>query len=148
MLLKLALICVVLLFALAVSGIALGPRKRGGDILYGATLVVTAVGAVSAASFLLFDIGVRQSQVLPLGLPWLGAHFKLDSLSAFFLSVVNFGAAMASLFAIGYGRHEHSPERVLPFYAAFLGAMNLVVLADDAFAFLLSWELMSLLSWG
>ena len=31
---------------------------------------------------------------------------------------------------------------------AFLGAMNLVVLADDAFVFLLSWEFMSLVSWG
>jgi hypothetical protein len=26
---------------------------------------------------------------LPLGLPWLGAHFQMDALSAFFLLVVN-----------------------------------------------------------
>jgi formate hydrogenlyase subunit 3/multisubunit Na+/H+ antiporter MnhD subunit len=37
---------------------------------------------------------------------------------------------------------------VLPFYPAFLAAMNLVVLADDAFSFLLSWEFMSLTSWA
>ena len=37
---------------------------------------------------------------------------------------------------------------MLPFYPAFLGAMNLVVLADDAFVFLLSWEFMSLVSWA
>src|SRR5262249_51598738 len=30
----------------------------------------------------------------------------------------------------------------------FLAAMNLVVMADDAFVFLLSWELMSLVSWA
>jgi hydrogenase-4 component B len=148
MLLKLTLICVVLLFALAALGMVLGRLKRGSEILYGATLVVTALAAINAAYFLLFDVGVRQLQVLPLGLPWLGAHFKLDSLSALFLVVINFGAAIASLFATGYGRHEHAPERVLPFYPAFLGAMNLVVLADDAFAFLVSWELMSLVSWG
>ena len=53
--------------------------------------------------------------------------------SAFFLAVVNLGAAAASLFALGYGRHEHAPQRVLPFYPAFLAGMNLVVLADDAF---------------
>lgn len=142
MLLKLVLICVVLLFALGVLGVAFGRSKRGNDILYCATLIVTLLGAIGAVYFLLFETGVRQ------GLPWLGAHFKLDSLSAFFLGIINFGAAMASLFAIGYGRHEHSPQCVLPFYPAFIAAMNLVVLADDAFAFLVSWELMSLVSWG
>ena len=85
---------------------------------------------------------------LPLGLPWLGAHFQMDALSAFFLIVVNLGAAVASLFALGYGRHEDAPYRVLPFYPAFLAGMNLVVLADDAFTFLTSWEFMSLSSWA
>ena len=85
---------------------------------------------------------------LPLGLPWLGAHFRIDALAAFFLVVVNLGGAAASLFALGYGRHEHSPQRVLPFYPAYLAAMNLVVMADDAFSFLVSWEFMSLTSWA
>ncbi len=56
--------------------------------------------------------------------------------------------AAASLFALGYGRHEQAPQRVLPFYPAFLAGMNLVVLADDAFTFLVSWEFMSLSSWA
>src|SRR5207248_3577789 len=54
----------------------------------------------------------------------------------------------ASLYALGYGRHEHAPHRVLPFFPVFLAGMNLVVLADDAFTFLLSWEFMSLSSWA
>jgi formate hydrogenlyase subunit 3/multisubunit Na+/H+ antiporter MnhD subunit len=66
----------------------------------------------------------------------------------FFLIVVNLGAAAASLFAIGYGTHESARMRVLPFYPAFLGAMNLVCLADDAFSFLITWEFMSLTSWA
>ena len=41
-----------------------------------------------------------------------------------------------------------SPRRVLPFFPAFLAGMNLVLLADDAYAFLLSWEFMSLASWA
>jgi formate hydrogenlyase subunit 3/multisubunit Na+/H+ antiporter MnhD subunit len=85
---------------------------------------------------------------LPLGLPWQGAHFRLDALSAFFAFVTGLGGAVASLFALGYGRHEQSPQRVLPFYPLFLAGMNLVVLADDAFTFLLSWEFMSLSSWA
>src|SRR5262249_17804886 len=48
----------------------------------------------------------------------------------------------------GYGRHEIAPQRVLPFFPAFLAGMNLVVLANDAFSFLLAWEFMSLMSWA
>src|SRR5207249_10748393 len=68
--------------------------------------------------------------------------------SAFFLVVIDLGGAAASLFAIGYGRHEQTPLRVLPFYPAFLAGMNVVVLADDAFSFLVAWEFMSLTSWA
>ena len=53
----------------------------------------------------------------------------------------------SSLYALGYGRHENEPQRVLPFYAAFLAGMNLVILAADAFSFLVAWEVMSLASW-
>ena len=83
-----------------------------------------------------------------LGLPWLGSHFRVDPLSAFFLALINLGGATASLYAVGYGQHEEAPGRVLPFYPAFLAGMNLVLLADDAFTFLLSWEVMSLASWA
>jgi formate hydrogenlyase subunit 3/multisubunit Na+/H+ antiporter MnhD subunit len=88
------------------------------------------------------------SATLPIGLPWAGSHYRIDALGAFFLVVVNLGAAAASLFAFGYARHERAPERVLPFYPAFLAGMNLVVLADDAFTYLVSWEFMSLTSWA
>ena len=37
---------------------------------------------------------------------------------------------------------------MLPFYPLFLAGMNLVVLADDAFTFLFTWEFMSLSSWA
>ncbi len=86
--------------------------------------------------------------ILPLGLPWQGAHFRLDALAAFFLAVVNLSGAAASLYGLGAGRHEPAPLRVLPFFPAFLAGMNLVVLAADAFTFLLSWEFMSLASWA
>ena len=52
-------------------------------------------------------------------------------------------AAAASLYGLGYGRTS-APERVLPFFPAFLAGMNLVLLADDAYTFLVSWEFMSL----
>lgn len=88
------------------------------------------------------------SLTLPLGLPWIGAHFQFDALAAFFLVILGVGGAVVSFYGIGYGRHEHNPVRVLAFYPSFLGAMTLVLLASDAFSFLLSWEVMSLLSWA
>src|SRR6478672_6714784 len=116
--------------------------------IYGACFVVCLIVLVVALTQLLSAGSTASSLRLPLGLPWIGAHFRIDALAAFFLAVVNLGGASASLFAIGYGKHEQAPGRVLPFYAAFLAGMNLVVLADDAFTFLVSWEFMSLSSWA
>jgi len=75
-------------------------------------------------------------------------HFRGDALATFFLIVVNLGGTGASFYALGYGKHEDAPHRVLPFYPLFLAGMTLVVLADDAFTFLLCWEVMSLTSWA
>src|SRR5262249_23058097 len=52
------------------------------------------------------------------------------------------------LYSIGYTRKETEPARVLPFYSLFLLGMNLVLVADDAFSFLIAWEFMSLSSWA
>src|SRR5256886_15819180 len=117
-------------------------------VIYGACVIICLVVLVVALTQLLSAGSTASSLRLPLGLPWIGAHFRIDALAAFFLAVVNLGGASASLFAIGYGKHEKAPGRVLPFYAAFLAGMNLVVLADDAFTFLVAWEFMSLSSWA
>lgn len=143
-----ALWSVAALLALAPAGIPLSTHPRGSIILYGGCLIATSTLCVTALSGLLNSPQPAPSAILPIGLPWLGAHFRLDALSAFFLVVVNLGGIAASLFALGYGRHEDSPGRVLPFYPAYLAAMNVVVLANDAFSFLVAWEFMSLTSWA
>ncbi len=141
-----ALYGVAALLALAPIAVALAASARASNVIYVASLLVTlALGVIGLMS--LFERTVSIA-TLPLGLPWLGAHFRIDALAAFFVIIVNLGGAAASLFAIGYGSHEESPQRVLPFYPTYLAAMNLVVLADDAFSFLVSWEFMSLSSWA
>jgi hydrogenase-4 component B len=139
------LICVAALLGLSVLAVALARARFATPLVYGACLLISLAGSANAIHGLTAE---PVSIVLPLGLPWLGAHFRTDALAAFFLAVIDFGAAAASLYAIGYGRHEHEPARVLPFFPAFLAAMNLVVLAADAFSFLLTWEFMSLTSWA
>ena len=135
------------LLVLAVAGIPLARRSVGTILLYAGTLVLSLLLLGGAAIHLIRDVAPIAT-VLPLGLPWIGAHFRVDALSAFFLAVINLGGAAASLYGMGHGAHEREPQRVLPFFPAFLAGMNLVLLADDAFTFLLSWELMSLASWA
>ena len=140
------LLVVGALHSVAALAVILARSPRATPVVYLASGAASAAGFVVALAALLGD--APSQLVLPLGLPWTGAHFRIDALSAFFLAVVNLGGTLASLYALGYGRHEDAPHRVLPFYPAFLAGMNLVVLAADAFTFLLSWEFMSLASWA
>jgi formate hydrogenlyase subunit 3/multisubunit Na+/H+ antiporter MnhD subunit len=137
------LLCAAALLVVAVGSVPVARRPEATKLVYGASLAISLVALLAALL-----AGGDSAAVLPLGIPWLGAHFRLDALSRFFLVVVNLGAAAASLYALGYGRHEHEPQRVLPFYPAFLAGMNLVVVADDPYSFLFAWELMSLASWA
>src|SRR5262245_42398266 len=143
----LALACAAVLLATAALALQVD-AARARVLVYGTCLAVSSALLLIALLALLGAGELPAIATLPLGIPWLGAHFRLDALAAFFLAVVNLGAAVASLFALGYGRHEHDPRRVLPFYPAFLAGMSIVVLADVAFTFLVSWEFMSLSPWA
>ncbi len=147
MTIMLALSCTAVLLAVAALAVVLARSAAATPTVYGLCLGASAV-LLGAALLHLLGGSTPIDATLPFGLPWLGAHFRIDALSAFFLAVVDLGGFAASLFALGHGRHEEEPARILPFYPAFLAAMNLVVLADDAFTFLVSWEFMSLSSWA
>jgi len=107
-------------------------------------LLGLAMFAVALAA--LFDSA--QTAVLPVGLPDLPFHLRLDSLSAFFLLVIGAAAAGVSTFAAGYFRRgEGTPPGLLCLeYHVFLASMAMVVLADDAYAFMVMWETMALSS--
>jgi hydrogenase-4 component B len=147
MYLELALAGVAGFLLLVLVSIALSRRRLATPIIYGASLLLS-LALLTASLTALLARAPAETIVLPLGLPWIGAHFRLDALASFFLIVVSLGGTAASLYALGYGRHEQAPHRVLPFYPLFLAGMTLVVLADDAFSFLLCWEVMSLASWA
>jgi hydrogenase-4 component B len=88
--------CVAALFAVGILGLAFGRSRVATTLVYGASLAVALVALVLAFAFL---IAAREpaSMTLSLGLPWIGAHFRVDALAAFFLIVVNLGGAIASL---------------------------------------------------
>lgn len=93
-------------------------------------------------------LGTPEVAVLPLGLPGLPFHLRLDSLSAYFLMVIGGAAAGISAFAAGYFRKgEGTPPGLMCLeYHVFLTSMVGVILADDAYAFMVMWETMALSS--
>jgi formate hydrogenlyase subunit 3/multisubunit Na+/H+ antiporter MnhD subunit len=132
---------------LALFALFAGRLRHSHAVVYAGCLWAALALAGSGLTHLAAPEEFAPKAVLPLGLPWISAHFRLDSLSAFFMIVVNVSAAAASLFGIGYGSHVPEKRRVTPLFPLFLFAMNTVLVADDAFTFLVSWEFMSLSSW-
>ena len=143
-----------LLGALGSSVVALGADRFPFLLRYGASalLGVSGLAAVAAgASALLAETATTDG--LPLGLPWLTWHLRLDPLSGFFLAVVGLLVAVIALYAPGYLRefvHGKGKQPLAPlglFTGLFVFGMMLVLLADDAFVFMIAWELMSVSSY-
>jgi hydrogenase-4 component B len=90
-----------------------------------------------------------QTLVLPLGLPDLPFHLRLDALSGFFLLLLGLAGAGISIFASGYFRSGEgtAPGLLCLQYHVFLASMALVVIADDAYVFMVAWETMALSSY-
>ncbi|MGZ4999721.1 MAG: hydrogenase 4 subunit B, partial [Methylomonas sp.] len=109
----------------------------------GVCALLAGTGTVSSGSII--------TDTLPLGLPWLHWHIRLDPLSGFFLCVLGLPLIAASLYGPGYVREfEHgnySLSALGLFTGLFVAGMELVLLADDAFVFMIAWELMSVASY-
>ncbi|MBI3715842.1 MAG: hydrogenase 4 subunit B, partial [Betaproteobacteria bacterium] len=105
------------------------------------SIVLTAVGLTAV-------VQNPQIAILPIGLPSLPFHFRLDPLSAFFIMLLGIASAGISAFAAGYFRRaEGTPPGLLCLqYHLFLASMLLVLIADDAYAFMVMWETMALSS--
>ncbi len=86
---------------------------------------------------------------LPLGLPDLPFHVRLDPLTCVFLLVLGAASAGISIFAAGYFRHGHGASLGLLCiqYHLFLASMGFVLLANDAYTFMVAWETMALSSY-
>ncbi len=128
------------------------PTPRGGRfvarILFPIGAFVCVAVATVAAIFLLTGQPPQQI-ILPLGLPDLPFHLRLDALSAFFLLLLGASGAGISIFSAGYFRAgEGSAPGVMGLqYHVFLASMALVILADDAYLFMVAWETMAVASY-
>ncbi|MEW5746517.1 MAG: hydrogenase 4 subunit B [Nitrospirota bacterium] len=118
--------------------------KAGFSLAAAASLCAVAAGIGAVGS------GTTEKAVLGLGLPDLPFHLRLDPLSGLFLTAVGLLALYVSVYSIGYvkGLMGRRPVTgLLVFYSLFIAGMLMVVLADDALFFLISWEVMAAASY-
>ncbi len=113
-----------------------------------AAIVATSAGVVLGLLGLTSSEPVTGS--LTSTIPLLTLAIQLDSLAAFFVFTISLVGLAASIYAMGYLRHfegRASTPTLGVLFNAYLLCMTFVVLADNAFFFLLAWELMSLVSY-
>src|SRR5215469_2766391 len=108
--------------------------------LCGVALAVVAATSLAAPA---------EQAILPIGLPDLPMHVRRDALTSLFLFLLGAASAGISVFAAGYFRRGAgtAPGLLCLQYHLFLASMGLVLLADDAYSFMVAWEAMALSSY-
>src|SRR5207249_2624337 len=102
---------------------------------------------LASVFFLIAGSPVIVLQLLPPLVPYVEFSVQLDPLSAFFLLIISSLALAISIFSIGYVKGFHGRKSVGllgAFYNTLLLATTLVAIADNAFFFLIAWEIMAL----
>ena len=142
--------CLTLLALWVLIGVA-GLVRPTSLIFVGRTLF--PLGALCSAALAVVALGSLGAPtdrvVLTVGLPDLPMHLRRDALSSFFLFLLGAASVGISVFAAGYFRKGHGTSAGLLClqYHLFLASMGFVLLADDAYAFMVAWETMALSSY-
>ena len=132
-----------------VIGVAALALARTPRLITGVIFPAGALIALTLALTGLWAISVEPSAaILPAGLPDLPFHVRLDALSGFFLLLLGGVSFGISLFSAAYFRGSHgSPPLLCLQYHVFLASMAFVLIADDAYLFMVTWESMALSSY-
>jgi formate hydrogenlyase subunit 3/multisubunit Na+/H+ antiporter MnhD subunit len=132
--------------AIGIAGLA-APRNLRyiSKVLFPLGALIGVLAGLTSLSFL---GSTPETAVLVIGLPGLPFHLRLDNLAAVFVLLLGFASAGISIFAAGYFRKGEgtAPGLMCLQYHFFLASMLLVLLADDAYAFMVAWEGMALSS--
>jgi hydrogenase-4 component B len=144
---KAALACYL---AGGVMGILLLRRERAASL---ASFLLAAAGGLSGLFGALLVLGGGQpnppssTELWPSLLPYVRFTVRLDGLSAFFVLIVSVVGTAISIYSLGYARGFFGKKWVGilgAFYNGLLISINLVFVADNAFFFLIAWEMMAL----
>lgn len=84
--------------------------------------------------------------VLPIGLPGLPFHLRVDRLSGYFLFVLGIVSTGIGAFSAGYFRKGEgaAPGLICFEYHVCISSIALVLVADDAYVFMVAWETLTL----
>jgi formate hydrogenlyase subunit 3/multisubunit Na+/H+ antiporter MnhD subunit len=137
----------VIWIGLGVIGLAF---MRAPRLITRAVFPAGALVSLALAATGLWAIGAPPSAaILPAGLPDLPFHVRIDALSGFFLLLLGGVSFGISLFAAGYFRDTEATALGLLSlqYHVFLASMAFVLIADDAYLFMVTWESMALSSY-
>jgi len=149
--LTIAQLAVILTLLSSLTALVLARRPRFMVNLSFVLLGLSGIAAAGAGAMTLLQNQTEQT-ILPIGLPWLHVCLRIDPLSAFFLFIVGFVTFVTSLYGPAYIRRhiedgEHPVGTLTFFTGLFVCGMYLVMLAADAFSFMIAWELMSVASY-
>jgi formate hydrogenlyase subunit 3/multisubunit Na+/H+ antiporter MnhD subunit len=138
--------------ALASAGVSLIASRVPRVLRFVAMPLIGLAGlAALAAGLWALLAGGEVSAILPLGLPWMPWRIRVDALSGLFLMLIGLVTSAVGLYGPSYVRDFERGRDSLTalggFTGLFLAGMLLVVLADDAYLFMVAWELMSLSSY-
>lgn len=138
---------IILLF---LGGALLGLISRNGRFARPMIFVPSMIGSIFT---IIFSIGIITDNPLtwlvPNAIPFVNLEILVDGISAFFLLIIGIVSFAVSLYSIGYSKEHEASKRTSAlgfFFNTFILSMVLVVVSNNAFFFLVFWELMSLAS--
>ena len=116
---------------------------------FGLASLAALCGVVASVSMLAAGTGgaPQTVQLLPALIPYVRFTIRLDPLGLFFTLLVSLVGLALSVYSLGYARGFYGRKNIGvlgAFFNAVLLATTLVFLADNAFFFLIAWEIMAL----
>jgi len=131
---------------LAIGALGLGALHRTRVVAHGLFPLGALGGLLLAAAGLAGVFAEPSVAVLPIGLPDLPFHLRLDRLSGYFLFVLGLVSAGIGAFSAGYFRKGEgaAPGLICCEYHVYVASIALVLVADDAYAFMVAWETLTL----
>ncbi|NRO95581.1 hydrogenase 4 subunit B [Paraburkholderia sp. NMBU_R16] len=131
---------------LVTGTLGLGVLHRTRLVAHGLFPLGALGGLLLGAAGLVGIFAEPSVAVLPIGLPGLPFHLRVDRLSSYFLFVLGVVSAGIGAFSAGYFRKGEgaAPGLICFEYHLCLASIALVLIADDAYAFMVAWETLTL----
>jgi hydrogenase-4 component B len=133
----------------ALAGLVfLRAERLANYVAFGCAALGACCGAIASVCALATSaVAAPSLQLLPSLIPYIKFTIRLDPLGLFFTLLVSLLGLAISIYSLGYVRGFYGRKNVGvlgAFFNLLLLATTLVFLADNAFFFLLVWELMAL----